>query len=587
MRFNPIRALALMAAAALMSGAAAQAAGEPAAQPAETKEQRDARMQWWREARFGMFIHWGLYTVPAGTYHGKRIDGIGEWIMLRGEIPLAEYASYAKEFNPTKFSAEAWVKVAKEAGVKYIIITSKHHDGFAMYPSKVSPYNIYDATPFKRDPLKELCEACQKEGIKIGFYYSQCQDWHHPGGGANTVGGKRWDPAQIGKMDEYVNKIAVPQVKEILSNYPLSILWWDTPEQMSPELAALFPPLLKLRPGIITNNRLGGGFQGDTETPEQFVPATGIPGRDWEVCMTMNDTWGYKSYDNNWKPTEELLRNLVDIASKGGNYLLNVGPTREGVIPEPSVERLKAIGAWMKVNGDAIYATSASPFKSLKWGRCTQKPGKLYLHVFEWPKNGKLVVPMKNAITRAYLMGKPDAALTCSATRQGAAIQLSGAAPDPIDSVIVAEIEGKVEPIPYLARPGRDGAITMQDADADIIGQPLKMRGLGHGSNVFWIVPNENHASWKARVAKPGAYKVELDYACDTQMAGSEFEVAVGGQTLSGKVEATGGWESPKTFTLGEVKFEKAGPVEVTMTAKTKKERGLMSLRTVKLVPVQ
>jgi alpha-L-fucosidase len=329
----------------------------------ETKEQRDARLKWFREARFGMFIHWGVYSVPAGTYHDRRIDGIGEWIMYNAKIPCAEYQSFARQFNPVKYNAEEWVKTAKEAGMKYIVITSKHHDGFAMFDSRASDWNIVKASPFGRDPLRELSEACRKYGMKLGFYYSQAQDWNNVGGG---VCGTHWDPAHAGSMDEYIRKVAVPQVTEILTHYgPIAVLWWDTPCEMNQVRADQLIGLLKLQPGIIHNNRLGGGYKGDTETPEQFIPATGYPGRDWETCMTLNDTWGYKSYDNNWKSTETIVRNLVDIASKGGNYLLNVGPTSEGLIPAPSVELLKAVGAWMKVNSQAIYATTASPFKRL------------------------------------------------------------------------------------------------------------------------------------------------------------------------------------------------------------------------------
>ena len=181
----------------------------------ETKSQHDARMAWWREAKFGMFIHWGVYSVPAGFYNGKPVPGIGEWIMNRGKIPMAEYQGYAKEFDPTNFNAEEWVKIAKDAGQKYIVITSKHHDGFAMFDSKASDWNIVKATPFGRDPLKELAAACKKEGIKLGFYYSQAQDWNN---GGSASGGK-WDTAQQHDMDDYIDKIAVPQVKEILSNY--------------------------------------------------------------------------------------------------------------------------------------------------------------------------------------------------------------------------------------------------------------------------------------------------------------------------------------------------------------------------------
>jgi len=409
--------------------------------PGETKEHKDARMAWWREARFGMFIHWGLYAVPAGTYDGKKAGGTGEWIMHRGKIPVARYAEYAKEFNPVKFNAGEWVKIAKNAGMKYIVITAKHHDGFAIYPSKVTPFNLVDATPFKRDPLAELAVACRKEGIKLGFYYSQAQDWHHPGGAKWRDGA--WDPAQEGSMDEYIDKIAVPQVREILSNYGEfpAVLWWDTPKQMTRERAEkLFQAVHELKPDIIMNNRLGSGYhKGDTETPEQKIPAEGFRDRDWETCMTLNGTWGYKSHDNDWKSTETLLRNLIDIASKGGNYLLNVGPDSEGVIPQPSVERLAEIGAWMKVNGEAVYGTTASPWGAPTWGRYTKKSDKLYAHVFDWPKDGNLTVAIKGLkLPSAYLLATRTK-LEVKATDEGLSIKVPAEAPDKIASVIVIE----------------------------------------------------------------------------------------------------------------------------------------------------
>jgi len=352
----------------------------------ETKAQHDERMAWWRKARFGMFIHWGVYSVPAGTYKDKRIGGIGEWIMLNGEIPVAEYKEYAKRFNPVKYDPDAWVRLAKAAGMKYIVITSKHHDGFALFDSKATDWDIVDATPYGKDLLKPLAEACKKHGLKLGFYHSQAQDWCHPGGAA--WGDKQWDPAQAGDMDEYIRKIAAPQVREILTNYgDIAVLWWDTPWGMNKERADMLLPLLELQPGIITNNRLCEGvYRGDFTTPEQHIPATGLD-YDWETCMTMNETWGYKSYDDEWKSAETLIHNLIDIASKGGNYLLNVGPTSEGLIPEPSVKRLVEMGKWMKINGEAIYGTSASPFDRPGWGRFTAKSGIVYAHLFNWPQD--------------------------------------------------------------------------------------------------------------------------------------------------------------------------------------------------------
>jgi len=447
-------------------GMTAQAMAAVAAAPTdkvETKEQRDARMGWWREAKFGMFIHWGLYAVPAGTYDGKQIGRNGEWIMNFAKIPVARYAGYAKEFNPDKFNAEEWVRIAKNAGMKYMVITAKHHDGFAMFHSRASDFNLYDATSFKRDPLAELAEACRREGIKLGFYYSQCLDWHHRGGESG-----HWDKAaQDGNFDEYLDKIALPQVKELLSNYGEfpSVLWWDMPSKaMTRERAAKLYALLDSKPGIIHNNRLGGGFKGDTQTPEQFVPAGGFgDGRDWETCMTMNDTWGFKSFDNNWKSAEKLLFNLVDIVSKGGNYLLNVGPTAEGLIPSESVERLARIGDWMKVNGEAIYGAGKTcfggeygqaamakdgygkerPSNAVRDWRCTTKAGKIYISLFKWPSGSFELPAVKGKVVKATLLAAPLEKVEVRQEASRVTLVLPAKAPDPIASVVRLDVEDR------------------------------------------------------------------------------------------------------------------------------------------------
>lgn len=403
----------------------------------ETQEQRDQRMAWWRDARFGMFIHWGVYSVPAGKWQGKDIPGIGEWIMFNAKIPTSEYQKLPAQFNPVKFDANAWVKLAKDAGMKYIVITSKHHDGFAMFHSKTSAFNIYDATPFKRDPLKELAEACRKQGMRLGFYYSQAQDWNHPGGAAAGAG--HWDPAQDGSMDDYIRSVAAPQVKELLTNYgPISVFWWDTPVNMTKEREDILAPLLKLQPNIIMNDRLGN-YAGDFVTPEQQIPDVGPTG-DWETCMTMNDTWGYKSEDNNWKSTTSLVRNLIDIASKGGNYLLNVGPNSLGEIPAPSVERLKEIGAWMKTNGKAIYGTTRSPFGHMMFdGRCTAKGNKLYLFVFNWPKDEIRLGEVRGTLRSVKYLGLRESVkyTELPSTEERSALVIEPPAkPDPIATVI-------------------------------------------------------------------------------------------------------------------------------------------------------
>ncbi|MGA2243542.1 MAG: alpha-L-fucosidase [Verrucomicrobiota bacterium] len=529
----------------------------------ETTAQRDARMQWWREARFGMFIHWGVYSVPAGTYHGQQVPGIGEWIMCQGKIPMAEYQAFAKEYNPVKYNPDDWVRLAKEAGMKYIVITAKHHDGFANFDTQASDWNIVKATPYGKDVLKPLAAACRKYGLKLGFYYSQAQDWNN--GGSECSGS--WDPAQKHNMDDYVDRIAVPQMKELLSNYGEfpSVLWWDTPCDMSKENADKLIAVLKLKPGIIHNNRLGGGYKGDTETPEQFIPPTGFQGRDWETCMTMNDTWGFKSYDNNWKSTETILRNLVDIASKGGNYLLNVGPTSEGLIPEPSVERLQAVGAWMKVNGVAIYDTTANPFKSLPWGRCTKKVSgnetTLYLHVFNWPADGKLAVPgLKNPVKSARLLATGKK-LSFSSTADGVQVEVPAEAPDSISSTVVLIIKGAPEVVATMISQESDGSVRLLASDADLHGSLQYEVGGGKDNVGYWTNP-EDTAGWTFKVDRPGKFGVTADIAA---VASGKFEVMVGEQKLSGAAPATGDYTSfQRTDLTGSLSLA-AGTVTLTV----------------------
>ena len=420
-------------------------AADPVPVP-ETPEHRNERMAWWREAKFGMFIHWGLYAVPAGEWDGVfKHPGAGEWLQHDRKISIKDYAVNAARFNPTQFNADDWVALAKAAGMKYIIITAKHHEGFAMFKT-ASPFNIVDDTPFKRDPLKELAAACQRQGLKLGFYYSQDQDWNTPGGSA---AGGHWDPAQDGSFSDYVHNKVIPQLKELLTNYQPypAVIWFDTPNKMTPELSAEIVALLHQYPELIWNNRMGGGDKGDTETPEQRIPPTGM-GRDWESCMTINNTWGFRKDDTNWKSTETLIHNLIDIASKGGNYLLNVGPTAEGIIPAPEVDRLRAMGAWLKVNGEAIYGTTASPVPGgLSGGRITRKGNRLYLHVFAWPKDGKLSLPISNQVTHAFLLASPDVALQATTGKDGIQINVPLTAPDPIASVIAVDVDGPVHPL--------------------------------------------------------------------------------------------------------------------------------------------
>jgi alpha-L-fucosidase len=423
----------------------------------------DEKMKWFREAKFGLFIHWGLYAVPAGTWKDKQIPGIGEWIMNRAKIPVKEYEQLAGQFNPVKFDAEQWVQMAEDAGMKYIVITSKHHDGFAMYGSKASPYNIVDATPFKRDPLKELALACARHHIRFGFYYSQAQDWHEPGGAGNT-----WDfgpdpnKDKSGAFDQYLQTKAEPQVKELLTGYgPVCLIWFDTPRMMTDQRSQrLLDIVHNLQPACLIDGRLGsaGDYKsmGDNRIPNEVVK------EDWEVPATLNDTWGYKSYDNHWKTPEDLTFKLVDIVSKGGNYLLNVGPTAEGLIPQPSQDNLRAVGRWLKVNGESIHGAGPTPFgdelgsrdpekkdsnnnpvfnAKTDW-RCTTKPGKLYIHLLKWPSGSFELSKVKAKVAGAYLLAdRSHKPLKVQQTGDKVTVSLPATAPDKIDSVLVLSVE--------------------------------------------------------------------------------------------------------------------------------------------------
>lgn len=435
---------------------------------------KEERMKWWTEARFGMFIHFGVYAQMAGQYNGhEQAKGGAEWILNRMKVPVAEYKEIAKQFNPVKYDADAWVKTAKDAGMKYLIITAKHHDGFALFNSKASNWDITDATPYGKDLLKPLAEACKKYGIKLGFYYSQAQDWGNAGGSvarklmregwpnpdsakvdAYTAAHKgKWDPVQETKtFDQYINDVAVPQLKELMTNYgEIAVLWWDTPTNMTDEAALKLQDALKSQPKIITNDRLKRpNFLGDTKTPEQKIPdLSELDGQYWETCMTMNGTWGYRKSDQKWKSSTTLIQNLIDIASKGGNYLLNVGPKPDGSFPQESIDRLKDIGAWMKVNHEAIYATTANPLAEVPWGRITKKSTKnntsLYLSVFNWPKDGKLTLPgLPNKIVAASLLYN-GTKLKASSLGDVVTIQVPTKAVDQIATVIKLEVAGEVK----------------------------------------------------------------------------------------------------------------------------------------------
>ena len=564
----------------------------------ETPAQRDARMKWWSDARFGMFIHWGIYSVPAGEWDGH--TDYAEWFLEQTHMPVSQYEKYADQFNPTNFDALAWVKAAKYAGVKYIVITSKHHDGFGMYRSDLTDWCI-KRTPFQRDPLQELAAACQAEGIKFCLYYT-IMDWHSPDWGIrrpwNDVAAK-YGPPNMDRFEDYMKG----QLHELLTRYgPIGLLWFDGNWE-SPWTAQrgedIYNYVRSLQPAVIVNNRVGkpentpgGGFAktgmvGDYGTPEQTIPPTGFgPGVYWESCMTMNDHWGYNKHDQNFKSAETLVHNLIDCASKGGNYLLNVGPTSLGVIPTPELERLKEIGDWMNVNSVGIYGTSASPFKKLAWGRCTAKiNGKnttLYLHVWDWPTDGKLVVPgLQNHVKSATLLATGEK-LKTSATDDGLVIEVPANAPDVISSTIVLKFKGKPEVESVVLKQSADGTVALAAADADLHGGLQYESGNGKDNIGYWT-DSSDYASWTFKVNQPGKYAVT---AVTAVQGTGNYQISIGDQKISGTAPNTGDYATFQSTRLNGA-LEISAPGIVTLTVKPVAENwSPVNLKSITLTPL-
>lgn len=435
---------------------------------AEAEPGREERMEWWREARFGMFVHWGLYSGLAGTWKGEVVSKRGgmEWIQNRVKADTWEYAhEAAPSFRPNEDFAREWAQLAKAAGCKYVVFTTKHHDGFALHDSQVSTFDAKDLVG--RDLCKEITDALKAEGLKVGFYHSVI-DWHHPQYDYEAAGvlphplkGKA-SPNGPRRHELYVDYLHA-QAEELMSGYgDIDVLWWDYSKKGAEgpfwRADELMEMVRRHQPDIVSNNRLyriappnessklermktWDPKHGDFTTPEQHIPATGIPGVDWEVCMTMNTTWGFSEHDHAWKSDEKLIRNLVDIVSKGGNYLLNVGPKADGTIPEESVRSMAAIGRWMEVNSESIYGTQASPFETPDWGRYTSKGRMLYAHVFDWPEDGRLKIGTdRSEVARVYMLGDSEGRdLPVEVADEGSVVVLPKAAPDAIVSVLAIE----------------------------------------------------------------------------------------------------------------------------------------------------
>ena len=558
----------------------------------DTPAQHDKRMAWFRDARFGMFIHWGLYSVPAGNWNGSEVPGAAEWLQFTAKVKPTDYEPLQKQFNPVNFDAKKWVSIAKNAGMKYIVITSKHHEGFAMWPSKLGSWNIGN-TQFKRDPLKELAEACKAAGLKLCFYHS-IMDWHHP----DYLPRRTWDDrdASHADMEAYIRYMKA-QLKELLTSYgPIGLLWFDGEweDTWTHERGKyLYSYIRSLQPNIIVNNRVdtgrsgmagmtkGDDFVGDYGTPEQNIPANGIPGQDWESCMTMNDTWGFSSHDHNWKSSTTLIRNLVDCASKGGNYLLNVGPTSLGEIPDESIARLDEVGDWMKKYSESVYGTTSSPFpRPLPWGRVTQKPGRLYLNVFDHTAKTIDLPGLKTKIKGLKVLG--GAPVPFTQDESGVHVTLP-ALPDEASTVLVAGVDGSVQVTAQALQQNSDGSVSLGALDAKVSGSTAQFES-DKGAIGYWTSLSDT-VSWTFNIKKPGKFHVVLDLACEPGAEGATFDVETTGGKLGGKVPSTGGWGSFTKLDLGEVSIPGSGISTLTIRPLTMPGLAVMNLRSVVLKP--
>jgi len=521
---------------------------------------KDKRMEWFREARFGLFIHWGLYSAAGGSWDGKQYpQHYAEWIQAWAKVPSTPYAQVLKpKFTASKFNADAWASLAKDAGMRYVIITSRHHEGFSIFNSQ-QPYSLQNSvtgstniSPAGRDLYGEVMNAFRKKGLKTGAYYSLL-DWQHP----DSYEGLSYlnpNPTNYKPNHEIYKKYLYGQIQELANNYGgLDVLWLDFSSKKhqgeSWGTKHILTDLIKWQPQIIVNNRFWDGLEnknGDIGTPEKYIPPTGLPGMDWEVSHTMNESYGYSAHDQNWKSFDKMMRLFIETVSKGGNFLLNVGPDAEGAIPEQATALLKDIGQWMKVNGEAIYGTTASPFQAVDWGYSTQKAGKLYFHVFDVPTNGAIDVPLSSPIHKAYIMGSSQQKLKIKSSPSGKSIQLPANFKGRMPMVIVAEISGTPTVIQSQVQSQKDGRIVLTANNAKLVGtdgikligatthDPNRPNAIGSWSKT------SDHVTWDVKIQRPGQYKVIVNYLPNEQKKGV-VSITLGTSTLSHALPALKG----------------------------------------------
>ncbi|MCD6394329.1 MAG: alpha-L-fucosidase [Planctomycetes bacterium] len=527
------------------------------------------RGQLFEEGNYAMFIHWGLYSHIGNLYKGKSYYGIGEWIMNRNMagIPVDEYKALAKEFNPVKFDADEIAKLAKDAGMKYIVITAKHHDGFAMYHSKVNKLNIVDATPFGHDPMKELAKSCKKYGLGLGFYYSHNQDWTFPGGGNGPK--QTADGRSVDFKYYYENKCR-PQVEEITSQYgPIAIVWFDTPGRIPEEyVKELVGIVRKNQPKALVSGRAGYGLGDYVTLGDMEVPHANVEGI-WETVDTTNDSWAYAWYDNYWKTPKEIVHRLVSCVARGGTYMLNIGPKGDGTVPELASRTLRKAGQWIKRYPQVVYGTDASLWKhALPWGDVTVKDNSLFLSVFDMPKNGQLHLPgLKTKVKSAYLLEvKKKTRLKVQTQGNWTKIQLPPSISEKMVPVVQVELVGQPEVDPcWGIDPAVETTILAQFAEVTGAKQETKkwMEKFGEWKHIVrvWKWEEGGKASWQVDVLESGYYNVDLTYNGTGRIVwGVDIE---GGEHIQNQQNSSHNYQK---FPIGWINFPKPGKYNVSVS---------------------
>jgi alpha-L-fucosidase len=560
----------------------------------------DERIAWWREARFGMFIHWGIYSLAGGEWNGKNITGYAEHLMRKEKIPRSEYLKLAHQFDPAKFNADTWVLQAKKAGMRYIIITAKHHDGFAMYDSKVTDYNIVQQTPFHRDPMAELSAACKKYGLRFGFYYSHAFDWEDPNapgndwdyhnpGGDSLIGGAAWyntHPEWIPRIQKYINGKAIPQIKELLTKYHPDILWFDTPQKLPiSENIRILKAIREIDSTVVVNGRLVadtnfGDYKNTADRPAEFYPVKD----DWEAIPTTNESYGYSKYDTIHKPASFFIQLLASAASRGGNLLLNIGPKGDGSFDSADTKILNGIGEWMDKNSASIYGTQRSPLSFQSWGVVTFKANKLYLHVFNWPNDGKLYVGGLNSlIKKAVFLASPNISLQIHQQNgKTTYLQIPLKAPDTVNTVIVLSVTEpvKADSVRYISTNVPVSRILAYDATM----HGKKFDFADGKANRYYLEgwqTKDQYLDWTFRTDFPAIFQLLVKYVADNSCGGS-YKLSLDNYQIQNEVEIKTG-RTATTQTAGTVTLQ-PGIHHLRINAENITGKQLMKLLEIQLI---